>query len=188
MVKKIPTNYVLFNLPSYVLWRSVRLNVQRISVVRMAEWSKAPDSRVNLHWECSGPRMWAWVRIPLLTLRFFFFTFLLLCFNLFVFAFDNYFFIHPPTTNLNIFENGFWSGGDRNRSWHYSGIELFTVAPHWLQLSWRWETNSLYYFPDVEIYKEMFLRSIYDRVASSGICAFSCLSLCSDSVWHMEGL
>ena len=25
--------------------------------IRVAEWSKAPDSR-------SGPRMWAWVRIP----------------------------------------------------------------------------------------------------------------------------
>ena len=40
-------------------------------VVRMAEWSKAPDSRVNLTTlsvvECSGPRMWAWVQIPLLT-------------------------------------------------------------------------------------------------------------------------
>ena len=41
-------------------------------VVRMAERSKAPDSRVNLlcksqQSECSGPRMWAWVRIPLLT-------------------------------------------------------------------------------------------------------------------------
>ena len=30
-------------------------------VVRVAEWSKAPDSS-------SGPRMWAWVQIPLLTL------------------------------------------------------------------------------------------------------------------------
>ena len=29
--------------------------------------------------------------------------------------------------------------------------------------------------PDVKIYKGMFLRSIYDRVSSSGICAFSCL-------------
>ena len=28
--------------------------------VRVAEWSKAPDSS-------SGPRMWAWVQIPLLT-------------------------------------------------------------------------------------------------------------------------
>ena len=37
----------------------------------MAEWSKAPDSSVSLpeyrHIEPSGPRMWAWVRIPLLT-------------------------------------------------------------------------------------------------------------------------
>ena len=36
----------------------------------MAEWSKAPDSRSILPVvngvECSGPRMWAWVRIPLL--------------------------------------------------------------------------------------------------------------------------
>ena len=42
--------------------------------VRMAEWSKAPDSSVKAYLrkyvsgvECSGPRMWAWVRIPLLT-------------------------------------------------------------------------------------------------------------------------
>ena len=37
--------------------------------VRMAERSKAPDSRVRLFpsQEYSGPRMWAWVRIPLLT-------------------------------------------------------------------------------------------------------------------------
>ena len=37
----------------------------------MAEWSKAPDSRIisllRYGVECSGPRMWAWVRIPLLT-------------------------------------------------------------------------------------------------------------------------
>ena len=39
-------------------------------VVRMAERSKAPDSRANSsmrYVEYSGPRMWAWVRIPLLT-------------------------------------------------------------------------------------------------------------------------
>ena len=39
--------------------------------VRMAERSKAPDSRVQSlplkTKEHSGPRMWAWVRIPLLT-------------------------------------------------------------------------------------------------------------------------
>ena len=40
--------------------------------VRMAEWSKAPDSRMwSFHhhsgWGLSGPHMWAWVRIPLLT-------------------------------------------------------------------------------------------------------------------------
>ncbi len=40
--------------------------------VRMAEWSKAPDSRsYGLAYAMSngysGPRMWAWVRIPLLT-------------------------------------------------------------------------------------------------------------------------
>ena len=37
----------------------------------MAEWSKAPDSRcffLLIVGECSGPRMRAWVRIPLLTL------------------------------------------------------------------------------------------------------------------------
>ena len=42
--------------------------------VRMAERSKAPDSRVKslptTTREHSGPRMWAWVRIPLLTERF----------------------------------------------------------------------------------------------------------------------
>ena len=43
------------------------------SSVRMAEWSKAPDSRKSFlrsQWdlEISGPLMWAWVRIPLLTL------------------------------------------------------------------------------------------------------------------------
>ena len=40
----------------------------------VAEWSKAPDSSVSLpeyrHIEPSGPRMWAWVRIPLLTEHF----------------------------------------------------------------------------------------------------------------------
>ena len=39
--------------------------------VRVAEWSKAPDSRANLACkagsEPSGPHMWAWVRIPPLT-------------------------------------------------------------------------------------------------------------------------
>ena len=40
--------------------------------VRMAEWSKAPDSgsrsllRLIVAHGRSGPRMWAWVRIPLL--------------------------------------------------------------------------------------------------------------------------
>ena len=42
----------------------------------MAEWSKAPDSRdillVHDEPERSGPRMWAWVRIPLLTICFVF--------------------------------------------------------------------------------------------------------------------
>ena len=40
----------------------------------MAEWSKAPDSSVQTYLReyvsgvgFSGPRMWAWVRIPLLT-------------------------------------------------------------------------------------------------------------------------
>ena len=39
------------------------------SAVRMAERSKAPDSRGETLsiTEHSGPRMWAWVRIPLLT-------------------------------------------------------------------------------------------------------------------------
>ena len=45
--------------------------------VRMAEWSKAPDSRINPcslirnKLENSGPRMRAWVQIPLLTNIFF---------------------------------------------------------------------------------------------------------------------
>ena len=47
----------------------------------MAEWSKAPDSRelssAFKSGECSGPRMWAWVRIPLLTHTFWPFFFLI---------------------------------------------------------------------------------------------------------------
>ena len=47
--------------------------------VRMAEWSKAPDSRTIPFqlswWEHSGPQMWAWVRIPLLTAFYSFFVF-----------------------------------------------------------------------------------------------------------------
>ena len=49
--------------------------------VRMAEWSKAPDSRINPcslirnKLENSGPRMRAWVQIPLLTNIFFPFEF-----------------------------------------------------------------------------------------------------------------
>ena len=40
--------------------------------VRVAEWSKAPDSRIpsllaSASSKHSGPRMWAWVRIPPLT-------------------------------------------------------------------------------------------------------------------------
>ena len=42
-----------------------------LSAVRVAEWSKAPDSRANLARVAgskpSGPRMWAWVQIPPLT-------------------------------------------------------------------------------------------------------------------------
>ena len=47
------------------------------TTVRMAEWSKAPDSRLCLApligsaSENSGPRMRAWVQIPLLTIIFF---------------------------------------------------------------------------------------------------------------------
>ena len=52
-----------------------------IRYVRMAEWSKAPDSRIvpspNRWWEHSGPRMWAWVRIPLLTAFYFLFVFVI---------------------------------------------------------------------------------------------------------------
>ena len=50
---------------------NVAIIVRQLSYVRMAEWSKAPDSRFIpfscLMSEFSGPRMWAWVRIPLLT-------------------------------------------------------------------------------------------------------------------------
>ena len=52
-----------------------------IRYVRMAEWSKAPDSRIvpspHWWWEHSGPRMWAWVRIPLLTGFYFLFVFVI---------------------------------------------------------------------------------------------------------------
>ena len=51
------------------------------STVSMAEWSKAPDSRCHLlvhhETERSGPRMWAWVRIPLLTAFYFLFVFVI---------------------------------------------------------------------------------------------------------------
>ena len=56
-----------------------------ITIVRMAEWSKAPDSRLNLTTligstlENSGPRMRAWVQIPLLTKLFFFNLFQITC-------------------------------------------------------------------------------------------------------------
>ena len=49
-------------------------NFAKSKNVRMAERSKAPDSRAilfrSLRAEHSGPRMWAWVRIPLLTITF----------------------------------------------------------------------------------------------------------------------
>ena len=50
----------------------------RFQHVRMAEWSKAPDSRLRFasliggQCENSGPRMRAWVQIPLLTKTFLF--------------------------------------------------------------------------------------------------------------------
>ena len=52
--------------------------MNKSSHVRMAEWSKAPDSRISSFsyssgLEYSGPLMWAWVRIPLLT-QFFHFS------------------------------------------------------------------------------------------------------------------
>ena len=54
----------------------IKISAKYLPVVRMAERSKAPDSRVTFSaklWrsECSGPRMWAWVRIPLLTKLFY---------------------------------------------------------------------------------------------------------------------
>ena len=54
-------------------------------VVRMAERSKAPDSRLiafSAHngSGCSGLRMEAWVRIPLLTMYFFCFSICLITF------------------------------------------------------------------------------------------------------------
>ena len=48
-----------FVLPLFHLLR----NFPCMTRVRVAEWSKAPDSS-------SGPRMWAWVQIPLLTFCF----------------------------------------------------------------------------------------------------------------------
>ena len=60
-----------FDQRSVQLWSLSPYNSWFCQVVRMAEWSKAPDSSVSLpeygHIEPSGPRMWAWVRIPLLT-------------------------------------------------------------------------------------------------------------------------
>ena len=53
-----------------IVWMEIAFHVSK---VRMAERSKAPDSRVysSLLWsEHSGPRMRAWVRIPLLTQTF----------------------------------------------------------------------------------------------------------------------
>ena len=57
-------------------WDDSFFLVQTVNV-RMAEWSKAPDSRhcfAPLIESCenSGPRMRAWVQIPLLTNQFFF--------------------------------------------------------------------------------------------------------------------
>ena len=52
--------------------------MHRFQHVRMAEWSKAPDSRLRFasliggQCENSGPRMRAWVQIPLLTKTFLF--------------------------------------------------------------------------------------------------------------------
>ena len=50
---------------------AVAISLSDVYHVRMAERSKAPDSRVTslplTTKEHSGPRMWAWVRIPLLT-------------------------------------------------------------------------------------------------------------------------
>ena len=56
----------------FLRWRmKLSIILRLLSYVRMAEWSKAPDSRFIpfscLMSEFSGPRMWAWVRIPLLT-------------------------------------------------------------------------------------------------------------------------
>ena len=56
-------------------WDDSFFLVQTVNV-RMAEWSKAPDSRHCLGsligiCENSGPRMRAWVQIPLLTNQFF---------------------------------------------------------------------------------------------------------------------
>lgn len=66
----------------YLPWKQKRNRLQWMNNnayfrnVRMAEWSKAPDSRYmpclkKQQFEYSGPRMWAWVQIPLLTILFF---------------------------------------------------------------------------------------------------------------------
>ena len=73
-------NQILDELSSHSLRRAMKhlLILRHLTYVRMAEWSKAPDSRFIpfscLMSEFSGPRMWAWVRIPLLT-QFCLFTF-----------------------------------------------------------------------------------------------------------------
>ena len=66
-----------------------------LPVVRVAEWSKAPDSRAKslaryAGSKTSGPRMWAWVRIPPLTHFFFFFHF----FQLFFYSYSFFLLCH----------------------------------------------------------------------------------------------
>ena len=64
-------------------WDDSFFLVQTVNV-RMAEWSKAPDSRhcfgpLIESCENSGPRMRAWVQIPLLTNQFFFLIYAIDC-------------------------------------------------------------------------------------------------------------
>ena len=72
MANMDPIKYSYFFVSRFNTQRQYNRSIIAPNVtVRMAEWSKAPDSRLYLAplsgAECSGPRMWAWVQIPLLT-------------------------------------------------------------------------------------------------------------------------
>ena len=91
------------------------------SKVRMAERSKAPDSRVysSLLWsEHSGPRMRAWVRIPLLTQTF--------CFSYKITAFSN---------AQALFRSLFMLLPTSNAIFIYV-INFLTLWIHWMIFEW----------------------------------------------------